>query len=196
MATELNLFGRDDQVTVKNPTNKDFLFSWNSKQYKVLAGKVARIPGYMAEHYVKELTNEMIQRQGEKAEKHLMDENYRKPYYDRIVVEVIKLTSLENGDAETGDVTTLGETFIADSEAKEIAKAAGTQARSNGRFAKKDKGDTGEDLTPAIEEPLSDDDLPEDNMEAIAAESAKKRAQEDAGTITDPENDDAFPDLT
>ena len=45
-------WAEDQQVTVKNPTQKDFTFKVHNKEYTVPAGKTVKMPGYIAWVYV------------------------------------------------------------------------------------------------------------------------------------------------
>jgi len=75
----------DQQVTVTNPTKKDFTFKVHSKDYVVGAGQTAKMPGYIAWVYVYKLATQMAQ--AKKDFIHWNEEGFRQKYYDKIVVE-------------------------------------------------------------------------------------------------------------
>lgn len=74
----------DQQVTVTNPTQKDFKFKVHSKGYEVKAGETVKMPGYIAWQYVHSLAFQMIQDDGEVVRWN--EEGFRKQYHDQIVV--------------------------------------------------------------------------------------------------------------
>lgn len=74
----------DQQVTVANPTSKDFTFRVHNKEYQVGAGKTAKMPGYMAWVYV---YNQAVEKaQADKIFSRWNEEELRKEYYEKFVV--------------------------------------------------------------------------------------------------------------
>lgn len=97
------------QVTVTNPTEKDYSFKVHSKDYKVEAGATYKLPGFIAWVYVYGLASQIAQ--DEKQWSHWNEEGFRKQYYDRIVVgsdavieRIEKQPEIEKLDGEPEDV--------------------------------------------------------------------------------------------
>lgn len=73
----------DQQVTVTNPTNKNFTFKVHGKEYEMPANESAIMPGYIAWVYVYKLATQLCLAEGKFL--HWNEEGFRKQYYDRIV---------------------------------------------------------------------------------------------------------------
>lgn len=184
----LQLFGTTDQVTVRNPTNKDFVFSWDKKNIGVRAGGTRTLPGYLAEQYVKDFTNLMMQQDG-KRENILMD-TARRPYYDKLVVSVDHLDIADaeaDGDADFGDKVAAPTSPLA---AAEAAKAANKRGK-NGKFSKRDDVETLSDA--AIDQEFDDDALANLPTEEELMEKDKLRiAEEKKAAGIEDDDEEAF----
>ena len=55
----------NDRVQVFNPTDKDFTVVWNNFNHRVPASENAILPRYVAEKYVKEIVNHLINQENE-----------------------------------------------------------------------------------------------------------------------------------
>lgn len=73
----------DQNVTVKNPTEKDYEFKVHNKPYMVKSGQKVRMAGYIAWVYVYGLGSQMCQK--DKNFGRWNEEGYRNEYYDKIV---------------------------------------------------------------------------------------------------------------
>lgn len=87
----------DQQVVVKNPTNKAFTFMVHSKSYTVEAGAKAKMPGYIAWVYVNSLATKIAQETNVQTDKdgrrtddwqHWNEEGFRKKYYEKLVESI------------------------------------------------------------------------------------------------------------
>ena len=78
-----HLYNRDDQVLVENPLDYDFEFGVEGARYIVRAGDQAQMLGYMANLFVKNVVNELMQK--DKKLVHLNNPAERQKYVDRIV---------------------------------------------------------------------------------------------------------------
>jgi hypothetical protein len=76
----------DQQVTVTNPTAADFLFQGVNKKFVVKAGQTVKLNGYVAMLFVYKLAIQMAQNDGQFI--NFIDEDFRKKYYDKLVVGV------------------------------------------------------------------------------------------------------------
>jgi hypothetical protein len=76
----------DQQVTVVNPTKDDFTFKVYNKDYIVEAGRMAKMPGYIAWMFVYKLSTKMAVDNGDFI--HWNEEGFRKTYYDKLVVGI------------------------------------------------------------------------------------------------------------
>jgi len=153
----VQLFGRDDQVTVVNPLNKDYIFQWDGKRYLLRASSKQAMPGWMAEHYVKEMTNKLMQDEG--LQNVLMVESKRQPYYDKLVISHSKMATIDSaGDA--GDITVLGEDT-----------PLSPNGAPKGGLKVADKDD------PLIDEELNLDELPKDEDLYPDPKKSKKSAK-------------------
>lgn len=147
------LFGRDDQVQIKNPTNQDFIFSWDGKRYKVGAGKETICAGYMAEQYVHKIVDLMMQMDSKGDQ--IMVETVREPYYRKVVMKVHKMQSMDDGGVE-GDVVDLGDTAPITSTNPKVKEAVAAAKPEKGKKKLKELPD------PAFDKELDLDDLPDD----------------------------------
>lgn len=89
-------WSEDQQVTVVNPTKSDFKFQVHSKEYMVGAGRMAKMPGYIAWMYVYKLATKMAIDAGDFL--HWNEEGFRKTYYDKLIAgtdEVVKMVAVE-----------------------------------------------------------------------------------------------------
>lgn len=183
------LFGRDDQLVVKNPTNREFILGWDGRRYRIEAGAIKSMPGYMAEHFVKEMTNLLMQK--ESRSDAMMSETERTPYYQRIIISHTRMTAV--GDAkDAGDIIDLPDAPQAQPAANKpeggLRPAAKTAPKANAKDAKKkdELKDAPDDL--ADDAPLDLDDLPKDEDLYPDPKADKKKPGEDS----DPDAD-AFP---
>ncbi len=176
------LFGRDDQVQIKNPTNKDFIFAWDGKRYKVGAGKETICAGYMAEQYVHKIVDLMMQME-EKGDQIMVEPN-RLPYYKRVIMKVHKMQSLDDSGAADGDIVDLGASTMPSSNPV-VKQVVGDAKPDKAKKKLKELPD------PAIDEELNLDDLPDDkdlfpepekdeNGNYISDEEAAKRKSKSA----------------
>lgn len=76
-------WSEDQQVTVVNPTKDDFKFQVHSKEYVVEAGRMAKMPGYIAWMYVYKLATKMATEAGDFIRWN--EEGFRDTYYDKLV---------------------------------------------------------------------------------------------------------------
>lgn len=180
----LQLFGTTDQVTVRNYTNQDFSFSWNGKSYGVRAKGTRTFPGYLAEQYVKELVDRLMQQDGKK-EQTLLD-GARRPYYDKLVINVDRLDSADNqeeGNVDFGDSGPVPASPLAASEALRANKPG------SGKKPKKDNIETLDDA--AIDKEFTDDDLGSLPTEEELMERDKERiAAEEEAANGKPDDDE------
>ena len=116
-----------------------------------------------------------------------MDDNHRKPYYEKLIKEVVSIASFEEASENPEDVTVLGSDHVEESEERAIAKAAAPRAKGKG----KDKIEELPDA--AIDEPLDLDSLPDDEVE-IEKEKARLKLERDDDDTKASDLDDAFPD--
>jgi hypothetical protein len=79
----------DQQVTVTNPTDKDYQFKVHNKDYQVGARKTAKMPGYIAWVYVYGLATQLAQRDDKF--NRWNEEGFRQQYYDKITAGVDNL---------------------------------------------------------------------------------------------------------
>lgn len=73
----------DQQVTVTNPTPVTHKFKVHSKEYELGAGKMAKMPGYIAWVYVYEMAVKMAQE--DKVFNRWNEEGFRKEYFEKLV---------------------------------------------------------------------------------------------------------------
>lgn len=192
------LFGRDDQVVVKNPLNRDYIFRWDSKQYLLRANAKQPMAGWMAEHYIKEMTNLLMQQNGKSEQ--MMMEKYRQPYYDMLVISHSQMASIDSEDND-GDIVILGE------ETTPTANTATPKKKKGVKLAHAE-----DDI---IDSELNIDDLPkdEDLYPAPKKKSAKKAVkslddlepgelaaiesddEDDADISETADDEEAFPDV-
>lgn len=76
----------DQQVTVTNPTAKDYKFMVHGKAYMVEAGRIAKMPGYIAWLYVYGMASQLAQ--SDKRFGEWNEETTRKEYYEKVLVGV------------------------------------------------------------------------------------------------------------
>lgn len=76
----------DQQVTVRNVTEKDFNFLVHSKSYSVAAGQMVKMPGYIAWVFVYKLASQLAQEANDAL--HWNEEGFRKKYFEKLVVGV------------------------------------------------------------------------------------------------------------
>ncbi len=74
----------DQQVTVTNPTQKDFKFQVHSKEYEVKAGDTVKMPGFIAWLYVYGIASLMCQ--ADNQFNRWNEEGFRNTYYERVIV--------------------------------------------------------------------------------------------------------------
>lgn len=102
--TPYHLFNRDDQILVWNPFSDDFDFRVEGQPYIVRAGDKAEMPGYMANMFVKNVVDEMMQK--DKKLPQLTNETERQKYVDKVVINVRKALAPVKPD-ETGEARVL-----------------------------------------------------------------------------------------
>lgn len=130
----------DQQVTVKNPTDKDFTFKVHSKDYTVGAGKTVRMPGYIAWMFVyhaacklAQETNIVLDDNKNKTSdfSRWNEEGFRETYYDKFVVSVEELVQevFEEPEIEFDEV--------ADPKPVQAPKSTAIQPMRRKRVAKK-----------------------------------------------------------
>lgn len=79
-------FDWDDsqQVTVTNPTAKNFKFKVYNKEYEVKSGQTVKMPGYHAMLFVHGLA--MVMSQDDNVFSSMIDEEFRQSYYNKLIV--------------------------------------------------------------------------------------------------------------
>jgi hypothetical protein len=75
----------DYQVTVKNPTDKDYTFQVHGKYYKVSKGKAARMAGYIAWIYVYNMACMLAQNDNQF--EHWNEEGFRAKYFEKVYLK-------------------------------------------------------------------------------------------------------------
>lgn len=75
-------WSEDQTVTVTNPTAETFKFKVHSKEYKLDAGKSAKMPGYIAWVYVYDMASQLCQADGEYMRWN--EEGFRQTYYEKV----------------------------------------------------------------------------------------------------------------
>lgn len=70
------------QVTVVNPTDKDYRFKVHNKDYQVGAGERVRMPGYIAWVYVYGMSTQLCQ--ADNNFNRWNEEGYRRTYYEKV----------------------------------------------------------------------------------------------------------------
>lgn len=98
----------DQQVTVTNPTADVYNFQVHGKAYQLGSGKTAKMAGYIAWVYVYGMAGKLCQEAGEWARWN--EENFRKEYYDKVVVGADETVQTVEVQEDPGKV----ETFEAD----------------------------------------------------------------------------------
>ena len=103
----------DQQVTVVNPTKSDFKFMVHSKEYVVGAGRMAKMPGYIAWVYVNKLATKQATEKGDFIRWN--EEGFRKTYYDKLfvgaddIVQTVEIEpQVESLDIKTAPVRNVG----------------------------------------------------------------------------------------
>lgn len=98
----------DQQVTVTNPTDKDYPFKVHSKDYEMKAGETARMPGYIAWVYVYGMASQLCQADG--LFNRWNEEGFKQKYFEKVVVGaddvVEKITVEPRVEPLTSDETT------------------------------------------------------------------------------------------
>lgn len=190
------LFGRDDQVTVKNPLNRDYIFQWDGRKYLLRASTEQPMAGWMAEHYVKEMTNLLMQQNGEQDS--LMRESARQPYYKMLVVSHSRMVSVDSKDPD-GDITVLGEEAVSGAPKKGL-KLADASDDLVDKELDIDALPKDEDLYPAPKKKAkakarADKEIEDLAPGELAASAAEELEEDDEDLPADPaDGEEAFPD--
>jgi hypothetical protein len=77
-------WSEEQHVTVTNPTANDYIFKVHGKEYKLGAGRTAKMPGFIAWVYVYGLSTQIAQADG--VFNRWNEEGFRQEYYDKLVV--------------------------------------------------------------------------------------------------------------
>ena len=96
----------DQQVTVTNPTDKDFTWQVHGKSYQLGAGKTAKMPGFIAWLYVYNQSIMAAQKDGEFTRWN--EEGFRNKYYEKFFVGADELIQVVESEPEP-EVHTFGD---------------------------------------------------------------------------------------
>jgi hypothetical protein len=127
-------FGWDEsqQVTVTNPTGKDYRFKVHNKDYEVKAGQTVKMPGFIAWVYVYGLSTQIAQ--DENKFSHWNEEGFRQQYYTRLTQDVDNVIQVVETEPETFEED--GEEMADDEASEETAEPEKVVRRRRRRVAK------------------------------------------------------------
>ena len=109
---------REDIVTVKNTTSKDFIFSYNGMRYLVRPNQEREFPGYIAWSFVKHLTDLLMQEAGETL--NMTNELARKKFEDTLIVKISKLQTIDE-EEELDEVALIEQGAMTVEQLEEVA---------------------------------------------------------------------------
>ena len=194
----VQLFGRDDQVVVVNPLNTPYIFMWDGKRYRLAPNVEQPMPGWMADHYVKEMVNLLMS--NDERQKELTNEASRKSYYDKIIRSHTKMTSIDDPASSDEIIELGGQKTIAQAKGK-VLKVADPDDSPIDKELELDTLPRDEDLFPDPKKQKGAKSKPgkpkadEDDEDPQPGDLAAQAAGELGGEDDDPtiEGKDAFP---